>query len=170
MHRPNESRASQQSRSALVPTRFLAPWDSFPEYNVVTVGNSGEIWTGAGGPTSFQNSISTLYYCYSDRYARAARMDQCFVLLSVHSMCNDAQSSLSRYNIQLSNRTGRLWWVTEQNKYGAKCGCDVLEGRSTRVSFFFFFVLGLSYHFKWQTVSNNFFFSTALLTVLTARC
>ncbi len=44
-HRTNESLASQQSRSALpaVPTRFLTPRDSFLEYNVVTVGNSGAI-------------------------------------------------------------------------------------------------------------------------------
>ncbi len=69
MHRTNKSRASQQSRSALpaVPTRFLTPRDSFPEYKGVTVGNSGAIWIWAGGltisrsQTSFQNSISTLY-------------------------------------------------------------------------------------------------------------
>ncbi len=43
--------------------------------------------------------------------------------------------------------------MTEQNKDGAKCGCAVLEGRSTRFSF----VLCLAYHFKRQTVLNFFF-------------
>ncbi len=75
----------------------------------------------------------------------------------------------SRYNIQLSDRTGRLWWVTEQNKDGAKFGCNVLKGSSTCLSFFS--VLCLSYNLKWQTVCRIYlFFSAALFTVLTARC
>ncbi len=35
------------------------------------------------------------------------------------------------YSQFLQCRTGRLWWVTEQHKDGAKCGCAVLEGLST---------------------------------------
>ncbi len=55
-------------------------------------------------PTSFQNSISALYSyqapvqpALKDSYARAAHMNQCFVLFagSEHSMCNDAQSSIA---------------------------------------------------------------------------
>ncbi len=47
---------------------FLRRGINFNEYNAVTVGNSGAIWTGAGSltlsrsQTSFQNSISVLYY------------------------------------------------------------------------------------------------------------
>ncbi len=70
--------------------------------------------------------------CTQDCYAC---LNQCFVLFSgsVHSMCKDAQSrlaaSLPVVNIWLWDRTGKLWWVTEQNKDGAKCGWTVLEGR-----------------------------------------
>ncbi len=41
--------------------------------------------------------IELRYSLYSDRYARTARMNQCFVLFagSEHSMCNDAQSRLA---------------------------------------------------------------------------
>ncbi len=57
-----------------------------------------------------------------------------------------------RYNIQLSNRTGSLRWVTDQNK-------DGVVGWTFNSSFLvYFFVLCLFYHFKWQTVSNLFIF------------
>ncbi len=105
--------------------------------------------------------------------------NQCFVLFagSVHSMCNDAQSRLAaipEINIWLSDRTGRLWWVTEQNKDGAKCGCAVLEGRSTPFFIYIYIFtlsLTLAYHFNWQTVSNSLIFlCDTFPTVLTARC
>ncbi len=57
--------------------------------------------------------------------------------------------------------------MTEQNKDGA--GLDALSLKDNSLSFFLFFVLCLSYHFKCQTVSNL-FFSSALFTVLIARC
>ncbi len=87
-----------------------------------------------------------MLYSYRARYARAARMNQFFVLLagSEHSMCNDAQSRLA--DIIYGSQTEQAV-VKEQNKDGAKHGCDVLETRSTRLSFFFF-VLCLFYHFK----------------------
>ncbi len=115
--------------------------------------------------------IEHRYSLHSDRYARCMTcMNQCFVLFagSEQSMYNDAQSRLANI-IYSSDRTGRLWWVTEQNKNGAKRGCAVLEGRSTRLSFFFF-VLCLSYHFKWQNASNLFIFSLLHFSLLTARC
>ncbi len=127
-------------------------------------------------PMSFQNSISAL-----DSYRAAVQpalstvmhswTSASFYLLgSVHSMCNNAQSrlatSLPVVNIQLSDRIGRLWWVTEQKKDGAKCGCSVLEERSTR----FFFKLCLAYYFKWQSVEFIYFLCDTFPTVLTARC
>ncbi len=68
------------------------------------VGNSGTIWTGAGGLTISRSRrpfrtaylrfilIEHRYSLQSDRYARAAHMNQCFVLFagSEQSMCNDA--------------------------------------------------------------------------------
>ncbi len=139
------------------------PRHSFPEYNAVTVGKSGAIWTGAGGltlsrsQTSFQNSIFALY-SYRARYACAARMNQCFVLFagSEHSMCNDAQSRLA--DIIYGSQTEQAGCDEWQSRIKMECECDVLEGRSTRLSFFLFFVLCLSYHFQWQTVSNLFIF------------
>ncbi len=117
---------------------------------------------------SFQNSISALYSYRAPVQPALGPlcprcmtcMNQCFVLFagseqSMYCTC-DAQSRLANI-IYSSDRTGRLWWVTEQNKDGAKRGCAVLEGRSTRLSFFFF-VVCLSYHFKWQTASNVFIF------------
>ncbi len=71
------------------------------------VGNSGAIWTGAGGLTLYRSRhpfrtaylrftlIEHRFSLHSDRYSHAARINQCFVLLSVHSMCNDAQSRLA---------------------------------------------------------------------------
>ncbi len=96
------SLASQQSRSVL-PTRFLALRDSFPKYNMITVGNSGAIWTGAGGQTishsrrPFRTAylhfilIEHRYSLHSDRYARAARVNKCFVLfyLSFYPLTQD---------------------------------------------------------------------------------
>ncbi len=70
-------------------------------------GNSGAIWKGAGGLTislsrcPFRTAylrfilIEHWYSLHSDRYERAAHMNQCFVLLSVHNMCNNAQSKLA---------------------------------------------------------------------------
>ncbi len=158
-HRTDDSLASQQSRFAL-PRLFrpdsLRRRINFNEYNAVTVSNSGTIWTGAGGltishsQTSFQNSISALY-SYRARFARAARLNQCFVLFagSEHSMCNDAQSKLAYiiYGSQ-TEQTGCDEW---QSRIRIEQSVDVFEARSTRLSFFLF-VLCLFYHFKCQPV------------------
>ncbi len=150
MHRPNKSLASQQSRSW--PD---LPRHSFPEYNAVAVGKSGAISMGAGGltlsrsQTSFQNSIFALY-SYRARYARAARMNQCFVLFagSEHSMCNDAQSRLA--DIIYGSQTEQAGCDEWQSRIKMECECDVLEGRSTRFSFFL-------YYYHWAT---HFFYMT----------
>ncbi len=68
MQRTEQTTVSHHSSqgAAFVPTRFRRRIN-FNEYNVVTVGNSSAIWTGAGSQTisrsqtSFQNSISALY-------------------------------------------------------------------------------------------------------------
>ncbi len=150
MHRPNESLASQQSRSALpsVPTRFLTLRDSFSEYKGVTVGNSGAIWIWEGGltlsqsQTSFQNSISALYSYRSVQPAPGLLCARCthgpvlrfIVCAQSVQRCSE---QASKYNIQLSDRTGRLWWVTEQNKDGASL--DALSLKDVQFSFLFSF-------------------------------
>ncbi len=121
--------------------------------------------TGAGGLTISRSGhpfrtaylrfilIEHRYSLHSDRNAHAACMNQCIVLFegSVHSMCNDAWSRLADiiYSSQTEQAGCDEW---QQNKDGAKCGYTVLEGSSTRLSFFS--VLCLAYHFKWQTVSH----------------
>ncbi len=109
-------------------------------------------------PTSFQNSISALYSYRAPVQPALGLLCTCcthepvlrFICGVWAQHVQRCSEQASRYNIQLSDRTSRLWWVTDQNKDGAKCGCDVLEGRSTRLSFFL--VLCLSYHFKWQNL------------------
>ncbi len=146
---------------------------------MVTVGNSGAIWNGAGGLTishswrPFRTAylrfilIEHQYSPHLDRYARAARLNQCFVLLSVHSMCNDAQSRLADiiYGSQTEQAGCDEWlsWIRMEKSVYA------LSLKDVQLVFPFFPVLCLAYHFKWQTVSNV-FFSAALFTVLTARC
>ncbi len=48
-----------------------------------------------------------------------------------------AGCSLPLVNIRPSDRTVRLTDERQQNKDGAKCGCAVLEGRSTLVYLYF---------------------------------
>ncbi len=155
-----------------VPTRFLAPRDSFPEYNAVTVGNSGAIWTGTGGLTisrsqhTFRTAylrfilIEHRYSLHSDHYTRATRMNQCFVLFagSVHSMCNDAQSRLEY--IIYGSQTELAGCDEWQSRIRMEQSVDAMSLKHVQLvfPFFFFFVLCLSYNFKWQTVSNLFIF------------
>ncbi len=131
---------------------------------MVTVGNSGAIWTGAGGltlsrsHTSFQNSISALYSYRAPVQPALGQLcarcstNQCFVLFarSEQSMCNDA-------DIIYSSQTELAGCDEWQIRIKMECECDVIEGRST-ICPFFFFLLCLFYHFKWQTVSNLFIF------------
>ncbi len=121
-------------------------------------------------PTSFQNSIPALYYyrapvqpALGPLCARCS-MNQCFVLFagSEQSMCNDA-------DIIFSSQTELAGCDEWQIRIKMECECDVIKGLSTHLSFFYF-LLCLFYHFKWQTVSNLFIFSAALFTVLTVRC
>ncbi len=78
--------------------------DSFPEYNMVTVGNSGAIWTGAGGLTISRSRrpfrtaylrfilIELRYSLRSDRYARAAaRTSASFYLRGLSTACTTMQ-------------------------------------------------------------------------------
>ncbi len=109
------------------------------------VGNSGTIWMGAGGLTisrswrPFRTAylrfilIEHRYSLHSDRYPRAAHMIQCFVLFagSEHNMCNDA-------DIIYSSQTEQTGCDEGQIRIKMKCECDVIEGRSTRLSFFLF--------------------------------
>ncbi len=136
----------------------------------MTVGKSGAIWRGAGGLTSSRSRrpfrtaylhfilIKLWYSLHSDRYARAAHMNQCFVLFagSEHSMCSDADIIYSSQNAVHC----RLWWAGcdewQQNKDGVWMRCPWSTFNSSFL--FSFFVLCLSYHFKWQTVSNLFIF------------
>ncbi len=82
----------------------ISPLDSFPEYNMVTVGNSGAIWTGAGGLTISRSRrpfrtaylrfilIELRYSLNSDRYARAAaRTSASFYLRSLSKACATMQ-------------------------------------------------------------------------------
>ncbi len=100
--------------------------------------------------------IEHRYSLHSDRYEHAARMNQCFVLFagSVHS--NDAQSRLADiiYSSQ-TEQTGCEEWQSiirmEQS----------VDAKDVQLSFLvFFFVLCLSFHFKWQTV--EFIYSSLL--------
>ncbi len=98
---------------------------------MVTVGNSGAVWTGAGGLTlsrswrPFRTAylrfilIELRYSLHSDRYARAAARTSASFICGVRAK----HVQRCRYNIQLSNRTGRLWWVTDQNKDGVWMRC-----------------------------------------------
>ncbi len=97
--------------------------------------------------------IEHRYSLHSDRYEHAACMNQCFVLFagSVHS--NDAQSRLA--DIIYSSQTGCEEWQSiirmEQS----------VDAKDVQLSFLvFFFVLCLSFHFKWQTV--EFIYSSLL--------
>ncbi len=97
MQRTEQTTVSHHSSqgAAFVPTRFRRRIN-FNEYNVVTVGNSSAIWTGAGSQTisrsqtSFQNSISALYSyrapvqpALGPLYARCMTcMNQCFILFA----------------------------------------------------------------------------------------
>ncbi len=146
------------------------------------VGNSGAIWIWAGGltlsrsQTSFQNSISALYSYQSVQPAPGPLCTRrthgpVLLLLSVHSVCKDAQSRVANIiNIRLSDRTCRLWWVTEQNKYGSSL--DALSLKDVQLVFPFFFFL----YYAYPIILNDrlcridLFFSAALFTVLTARC
>ncbi len=114
---------------------------------MVTVGNSGAVWTGAGGltiprsHTSFQNSISALYSYRAPVTLQPAlgplcaccSTNQCFVLFagSEQSMCNDA-------DIIYSSQTELAGCDEWQIIIKMECECDVIEGRSTRLSFFLF--------------------------------
>ncbi len=131
---------------------------------MVTVGNSGAIWTGAGGLTlsrshmSFQNSICALFLSSTGTACTRTVMRALQHEPVLRFMCGVWAKHVQwcRYNIQLSNRTGRLLWVTDRNKDGVWMRC---HWRTFNSSFLFsFFVLCLFYHFKWQTVSNLFIF------------
>ncbi len=112
---------------------------------MVTVGNSGAIWRGAGGLTlsrswrPFRTAylrfiiIEHRYSLHSDRYARAAHMNPSFVLFtgSEQSMCKDA-------DIIYSSQTELAGCDEWQIRIKMECECDVIEGRSTRLSFFLF--------------------------------
>ncbi len=119
--------------------------------NAVAVGNSGAIWMGAGGLTISRSRrpfrIANLrFILIEQRYSLHSGL-LCMHEPVLHFICgfcanhlhNNAQSRLAASLpavIRLSDRTGRFWWVTEQNKDGAKCECAVLEGRSTCILFF----------------------------------
>ncbi len=144
---------------------------------MVTVGNSGAIWTGAGGltlsrsHTSFQNSISALYSYRAPVQPALGPLcvrcstNQCFVLFarSKQSMCNDADIIYSSQTEQ----TGCDEW---QIRIKMECECDVIEGRSTICPFFFFFYYAYSIILNDRLCRIYLFFSAALSTVLTARC
>ncbi len=51
-----------------------------------------------------------------------------------------------------------------------ECECDVIEGRSARLSFFLFLYYAYSIILNDRLCRINLFFSAALFTVLTARC
>ncbi len=124
---------------------------------MVTVGNSGAIWRGAGGLTLSRSRrpFRTAYLRFiiiELRFQPAlgplcarCSMNQCFVLFagSEQSMCNDA-------DIIYSSQT-ELAGCDEWQSVNAMSLKDVQL-------VFPFFVLCLFYHFKWQTVSNLFIF------------
>ncbi len=168
MHWTNESLASQQSRSALPR---LSRQDSGISYAAglisriqgVTVGNSDAIWIWAGSitisrsHTSFQKSISALYSYRAPVQPALGPLCALQHEPELRFICGVWAKHVQRcrYNIQLSNRTGRLWWVTDQNKDGVWMRC---HWRTLNSSFlFYFFVLCLFYHFKWQTVKFIYF-------------
>ncbi len=90
--------------------------DSFPEYTAVAVGNSGAIWTGAGGLTLsrsvFQNRISSLYYRAPVQPALGPLCTRCTQEPVLRFICGVwaqhvqwCSEQASRYNIQFSDRT-----------------------------------------------------------------
>ncbi len=177
----------QQSRSALPRLSrpdFLHCGINFNKYNAVTVGNSGAIWTGAGSLTISRSRrpFRTAYLrfiliehrdsLHSDRYAHAATHEPVLRLFagSEHSMCKDAQSSIADIIYDSQIEQVGLWWVTEQNKDKVKRGCDVLEARSTCLSFFLFLYYAYPIILNDRLCRMYLFFSAALFTVLTARC
>ncbi len=127
----------------------ISPQDYFPEYNAVTVCNSGAIWTGAGGLTLSRSRgpfrtvylrfilIEHRYSLLSDRYARAARTNQCFVLLSEHSMCNDAQSTLA--DIIYSSQTEQTGCDEWQSRIRMEQIVNAMSLKDVQLSFLFSF-------------------------------
>ncbi len=130
--------------------------------------NSGAIWTGAGGLTislsrrPFRTAylrfilIEHRYSLHSDRHAHAASMNQCFVLFagSVHSMCNDAQNRLA--DIIYGSQTEQAGCDEWQSRIRMEQSVDEMSLKDVQLVFPFF-VLCLSYHFKWQTVEFMYF-------------
>ncbi len=109
---------------------------------MVTVGNSGVIWTGAGGLTISRSrrpfrTASALYSYRAPVQPRTVMprcsTNQCFVLFaeSEQSMCNDA-------DIIYSSQTELAGCDEWEIRIKMECECDVIEGRSTRLSFFLF--------------------------------
>ncbi len=130
---------------------FLRRRINFNEYNAVTVGNSGAIWTGAGGLTisCSRGPFRTAYLCFilielryslhSDCYARAARMNQCFVLFvgSEHSMCNNAQSRLA--DIIYSSQTEQAGCEEWQRRISKAQSADAMSLKHVQHVFPFYF-------------------------------
>ncbi len=117
---------------------------------MVTVGNSGAIWTGAGTfLMSFQNSISVLYSYRAPVQPALGQLcarcstNQCFVLFagSEQSMCKDA-------DIIYSSQTKLAGCDEWQIRIKMECECDVIEGRSTIFPFFFLY-------YAYSIISND---------------
>ncbi len=171
----NESLTSLQSRSALLRLSrpdFLRHGINFPEYKAVTVGNAGAIWTEAG---SLAISRSRRPFRTPIQPALGPLCARCthepvlhFIVCAQHVQRCSEQAS--RYNIRLSNRTGRLWWMTEQNKDGVSMRCP---WRTFNLSFLFlyiFFIMLILSFLNDRLCRIYLFFSAAIFTVLTARC
>ncbi len=173
-HTDNDSLGSQQSRSALprlFRPDFLRRRINFNEYNAVTVGNSGAIWTGAGSLTKSHSRhpfrtaylhfilIELRYSLHSDRYAGAAWhvwTSASFYLWGLSKAC----TTMLRAGIaDIYTALNKLQkWVTEQNKNGAKRWIRFLSMFNSS-SFFLILYYGLSYHLNDRgAVSNLFIF------------
>ncbi len=123
---------------------------------MVTVGNSGAVWTGVGGPTlscsqtSFQNSISALYsYRAPVQPALGPLCARCTHVLfagSVHSMCNDAQSTLADiiYSSQTEQTGYDEWQSRIKMKQSSECD-DAMSLKDVQLSFLFYFFLYYAY-------------------------
>ncbi len=84
-------------------------------------------------------------------------------------MCNDAQSRLA--DIIYGSQTEQAGCEEWESRIRMEQIVDVFEGRSTRLSFFFFFL-----YYAYPLILNDrlcriyLFFSAALVTVFKARC
>ncbi len=146
---------------------FLRRRIHFNEYKAVMVGNSGAIWTEAGGltlsrsQTSFQNSISALYSYRAP--VQPALRPLCSRLHDMYEpvLClicgvwakhvQRCSEQASRYNTRLTDRT-------------AEAGCDEWQ------SFLFFWYYAYPIILNDRLCRIYLIFSAALFTELTARC